>query len=255
MRTPALRAGWNGHVGGHGRLAESVPPHNSPTGSLRYFTQEVRMYVGRIVAIGKTQEDRLVAMYRVSSRSYPNRQARRIGDAIAVLPKPGFESDICENPHIAYNCLRLTGDYAVVGNGTHTDSITEKLETGMRMRDAILLPLYGRDYEHDAFGTPRIAGVVDRESRRCALGVIRRDAVLVREFALEPGEALYVATCEHNYPSEEFRDGDFHVTEPEEACDYVLGRGISSALEHPISAACAFEDQTGFSAAFKDAVH
>jgi len=62
------------------------------------------MYVGRIVAIGKTQEDRLVAVYRVSSRSYPNRQARRIGDAIAVLPKPGFESDIYENPYIAYNC-------------------------------------------------------------------------------------------------------------------------------------------------------
>jgi len=152
------------------------------------------------------------------------------------------------------NCLRLTGEYAVVGNGTHTDPITEKLETGMRMRDAILLSLYGRDYEHDAYDTPRIAGVVNRESRLGALGVIRKDAVLVREFELEPGVALYVATYEHNYPGEEFRDGNFQVTGPEDACDYVLARGVFSDLERPISAACAFEEQTGFSVAFKDAV-
>ena len=94
------------------------------------------MYVGRIVAIGKTGEDRLAAMYRVSARSYPNRQIRKIGQAIAVVPKEGFESDIHKNPYIAYNCLRLVGGYAVVGNGTHTDPIAEKLETGMRMRDA-----------------------------------------------------------------------------------------------------------------------
>jgi IMP cyclohydrolase len=212
------------------------------------------MYVGRIVAVGKARAGQLVAMYRVSSRSYPNRQARRIGDAIAVLPRPGFESDIYENPYIAYNCLRLVGDYAVVGNGTHTDSIAEKLDSGMRMRDAILLPLYGRDYEHDAYATPRIAGVVDRASRRCALGVIRRDAVLVREFEVEAGEALYVATYEHNTLSKDYRDGAFEVVTAEDACDYVLGKGVFSDFDHPISAACAFEEQTGFSVAFKDAV-
>jgi IMP cyclohydrolase len=211
------------------------------------------MYIGRIVALGKARTGGLVAMYRVSSRSYPNRQARRIGDAIAVLPKPGFESDICENPYIAYNCLRLAGEYAVVANGTHTDSIAEKLDTGMRMRDAILLPLHGWDYEHDAHDTPRIAAVVDRASRRCALGVIRRDAVLVREFELEPGEALCIATYEHNTPGENLRDGDFDVVSAEDGCDYVLGRGVFSSLERPITAACAFEGPMGFSVAFKDA--
>ena len=211
------------------------------------------MYVGRITAVGKTKEDRLVAMYRVSARAYPNRQTRRIGHAIAVVPKEGFESDIHRNPYIAYNCLRLVGDYAVVGNGTQTDPIAEKLETGMRMRDAIVLALYGLDYEHDEHDTPRIAAVVDRGSRLCALGIVRRDALLVREFDLEAGEALYVATYEHNDPSVEFRDRSFQVTSPEEACDYVIGRGVFSNLERPISAACAFEDGTGFSVAFKDA--
>ena len=93
------------------------------------------MYVGRSVAIGKTEEGRLEAMYRVSARSYPNRQTKRMGQAIAVVPKEGFESDIYKNPYIAYNCLRLVGDYAVVGNGTHTDPI-HCGETGNRYANA-----------------------------------------------------------------------------------------------------------------------
>jgi IMP cyclohydrolase len=213
------------------------------------------MYVGRIVAVGKTRAGQMVAMYRVSSRSYPNRQARRIGDTIAVLPKPGFESDIHGNPYIAYTCLRLVGNYAVVGNGSHTDSIAEKLDGGMRMRDAILLPLFGRDYEHDDYATPRIAGVVDTTSRHCALGVIRQDAVLVREFTLQPGEALYIATYEHNTLSEDYRDRQFEAASAVDGCDYVLGKGVFSAFERPITAACAFEGQTGFSVAFRDAEH
>jgi IMP cyclohydrolase len=211
------------------------------------------MYVGRIVAIGRTREDRLAAMYRVSSRSFPNRQARMVGDAVAVLPKEGFESDIYKNPYIAYTCLRLVGDHAVVANGMHTDSIAEKLEAGMRMRDAILLPLFGRDYEHDDYATPRIAAVVDKQSRQGALGVIRQDAVLVREFELNRGQALYVATYEHNSPSEVYCDGGFEVETAAQACAYVLGRGVFSDFERPITAACALEDQEGFSLAFRDA--
>ena len=210
------------------------------------------MYVGRIVAVGKNQEGQLVVMYRVSARAYPNRQARRIGDAIAIVPQEGFESDVYKNPYIAYNCLRLAGDCAIVGNGTHADPIAEKLETGLHMRDSLISVLYGMDYEHDQYGTSRIAAVANRKNRLCALGIVRQDALLVREFDLTAGEALYVATYEHNYPSEAFRDGDFQVASAEEACDYVIGRGVFANLERPISAACAFEDETGFSIAFKD---
>jgi IMP cyclohydrolase len=169
------------------------------------------------------------------------------------VPKEGFETDVYKNPYIAYNCLRLVGSCAVVGNGTHTDPIAEKLETGMSPRDAMISALWGLDYEHDQLGTPRIAAIVSKESRRCTLGIVRPDALLVREFDLEAGTALYIATYEHNYPSEEFRDGQFHVTSAEEACDYVIGKGVFSNLERPILAACAFEDETGFAAAFKDA--
>jgi len=115
-----------------------------------------------------------------------------MAQSIAVVPKEGFEFDIYKNPYIAYNCLRLIGDYSVVGNGSHTDPIAEKLETGMGIRDAIVLALCGLDYEHDEYETPRITAVVDIGSRLCALGIVRRDALVVREFDLEIGEALYL---------------------------------------------------------------
>jgi len=50
-----------------------------------------------------------------------------------------------------------------------------------RAREKWLAAMYGLDYEHDEYGTPRIAAVVDRGSRFCALGIVRRDALLVRE--------------------------------------------------------------------------
>lgn len=212
-----------------------------------------KMYVGRIVAIGKTKADQLVAMYRVSSRSFPNRQTRATGQTVAVIPKEGYEADIYKNPYIAYNCLRVVGDYAIVGNGSHTDPVTEKLETGMGMRDAIISVLYGMDYEHDSDNTPRITAVVDLKSKSSALGIIRQDALLVEIRDLAQGEVSYIATYEHNFPSKAFVDQNFQVTNAEEACDYILGQGVFANLEHPISAACAFETASGFSVMSKGA--
>ena len=211
------------------------------------------MYVGRIVAIGKTKAGQLVAMYRVSSRSFPNRQTKAIGQAVAIVPKEGCESNIYKNPYIAYNCLRVVGSrFAVVGNGTHVDPIAEKLETGMRMRDAVISVLYGIDYEHDHLNTPRIVGVVDKQSRQCALGIIRNDALFVQEMNIGNGEAFYMATYEHNFPSKDFCDVNFDVVTADEACDYILGKGVFLELERPISAACAIETEKDFLMGFKD---
>jgi IMP cyclohydrolase len=210
------------------------------------------MYVGRIVAIGKSHTDRLLVMYRVSSRSFPNRQARLVGTTISVIPKEGFEADGNNNPYIAYNCLRLIGSYAVVSNGTHTDPIAEKVKSGMRMRDAVISTLSGLDYEHDELGTPRITAIVDRETRLGVLGIVRTDALIVREFDLEMGEVLYLATYEQNYPDNEFRDVNVDVTSAEEACDYILGKGVFTSLERPILAACAIENASGYSIACKE---
>jgi len=176
----------------------------------------------------------------------------KIGDAIAIVPKEGFESDLKANPFISYNCLRLIDSYAVVSNGSQTDPVTEKLELGMNMRDALVTVLHAMDYEHDDYNTPRIAGIVDRTSRTGTLGIIRRDALLVKSFELNNGEAYYVATYEHDIPSDDFHDGSFHVNDADGACQYILGKGVFADLERPISSACAFETETGYSVGNKD---
>lgn len=211
------------------------------------------MYVGRIVSIGMTADSRLAAMYRVSSRSFPNREARILEKAIAVLPKPGFENDIYKNPYIAYNCLRLVGPYAVATNGSQTDPIAEKLEGGMSMRDALTTVMFGMDYEHDSYNTPRISAVVQKGSGKGCLGIVRHDALLIQEFDLEPGQAYYVATYEHNVPCVHYLDREFDAADAADACTYMLGRGVFAELERPITAACALETADGFETAAADA--
>ena len=112
------------------------------------------MYIGRIVAFGMTKENKVCAMYRVSSRSFPNRQAVENNGKIAIVPRAGAESDLAKNPYISYNCLRIAGEWAIATNGSQTDPITEKIAMGMPVRDAIALGLLAMDYEKDSRDTP-----------------------------------------------------------------------------------------------------
>ena len=130
------------------------------------------MYVGRIVVVGRYQGRSFVG-YRVSSRSFPNRRAAVRGSSILVSPLDS--SDLAKNPYIAYNCIRFCGDAAVVANGT-----------------ALSLTAYG--YERDELDTPRIAGAV--RGSRGWLGIAARDEIRTREFELQDGQALMVATYE-----------------------------------------------------------
>ena len=211
------------------------------------------MYVGRIVAVGRTKTGKMALMYRVSSRSFPNRQAKIIGGSVAIVPKEGSEADVRKNPYISYNCLRLAGNFAVVANGSQTDPIAEKLGSGMRMRDALVSVLFGLDYEHDDYKTPRIAAVIDPRAGTCAMGTVRADALLVKEFKPAAGEAYYLATYERNYPDEKFSDPAFDAADAGGACGYILGKGVFAAMEHPVSAVSAMEDYSSFSLAIKDA--
>jgi IMP cyclohydrolase len=210
------------------------------------------MYVGRIVAVGNTLDNKLTAMYRVSTRSFPNRQSVRIGETIAIVPREGFERDIFRNPYITYNCLRYSKRYAVVGNGTQTDPLIEKLADGMSVRDAMTSVLFGLDFEHDHLKTPRIAAVIDLETRLGTLGIIRSDALLIRSFKMNQGEAFYLATYNHDSPEERFKVNKFQVSSAEEACDFILGKGIFETLELPVSSACAIETDSNFSIACKN---
>ncbi len=212
------------------------------------------MYVGRIVAVGRNRDGRLGALYRVSSRSFPNREARKLGSATAILPRPGFEDDMQKNPFIAYNCLTTSDRFAVVSNGTHTDFLAMKLADGLSVRDAMVTVLQAMDYEHDALNTPRIAGVIDVIKETGYLGIVTRSSLHVRAFSLKPGTSHYIATYEHDTPSDRYRDDTFNAPTAEVACDYILSGGAYADLDKPVTAACALLGSSGqFETAEKNA--
>ena len=149
------------------------------------------MYVGRIAVVGQAGGRSFVA-YRVSSRSFPNRLAEVRKKSILVSPKD--PADLARNPYIAYNCIRVVDDVAVVANGTQADMILERIEDGQKPGDAIAISLVAYGYERDELDTPRIVGVVSRE--KCWLGIAKRDEFRVKEFTLAETQAFLVATYE-----------------------------------------------------------
>ena len=211
------------------------------------------MYLGRIVAAGMPAKGNPVAAYRVSSRSFPNRTANLVGETISIIPRKGFESDLSKNPYIAYNCVRLSGKTAVATNGSHTDPIIEKIMAGMNLRDAFTLSLLAMDYEHDTLDTPRIAAAVNAETNQGALGIVRKDAVLVQVFDLVPGKLFYLSTYGKNAPSMDQFDGEFDAMCGDCACNYVIGQGVFADFENPVCSAAAVWTGEGYHLAVKDA--
>ena len=196
------------------------------------------MYVGRIVAVGRTRAGRNAGLYRVSSRSFPNRQAVDTGGCLAIVPREGHEGDVHKNPYIAYNCLRLAGELAIVTNGSHTDPIAEKIASGVPARDALVSSLLALDYEKDDYNTPRIAGVVPREGERAWLAIIRRDALVVRELQLEAGRARWIATYEADDVSDA-QELPFDAADPYAAARAAIDGPGFDQLERPVTSAAA----------------
>ncbi len=204
------------------------------------------MYLGRIVSLGMTPSGRPFAAYRVSSRSFPNRTAVIHGETVSVIPRPGHESDLAKNPYIAYNCIRLCGSTALATNGSHTDPIIEKIAAGMSLRDAFTLSLLALDYEHDSLDTPRIAAAVDAASGIGMMGIIRKDAVLVRSFVPEPGKAFYLSTYEKNSPRKRNLEENFRAENAEDTVRHMIGGGVFAGFEHPVTGAAALWNGTAY---------
>lgn len=211
------------------------------------------MYIGRIVSVAQTEDGRLCAMYRVSSRSFPNRQAVLNNNKVSIIPMAGYETDIQKNPYISYNCLRniLDGEVAVLSNGSHTDPIAEKIINGMPTRDAIALTLMALDFEKDDYATPRIVAVVDKAEGSGWLGVVRSDGLEVRRMDLKPGRFFYVATYEENYISS-CHSGVFPAMSADEACNFILAGGVFSERTHPVTAVTAMASEEGFDIAIQN---
>ena len=206
------------------------------------------MYVGRIVAIGRNREGANVALYRVSSRSFPNRQAVDQNGRLAIIPREGHESDVHKNPYIAYNCLRIAGDWAVTSNGSHTDPIAEKIESGMPVRDAFVATLLALDYEKDDYNTPRIAGAVPSRGDAGWLGIVRHDALVVKEVPLVAGRAQWIATYEGN-DIRESQVSELDACDAEKAARFAVSGGDFAELTNPVTSAAAVAAGSDFALA------
>ncbi len=190
------------------------------------------MYLGRIVSAGVTEEGKPFIAYRVSSRSFPNRQAvERDSETIAIIPKEGFETDIFENTYIAYNCIKIVGDVGVISNGSQTDVIADKIRLGMNIKDALAYSLLTMDYEKDDYNTPRIAAVVKPTEDSCEayIGIVTDEKILVDK--INEGEAVYISTYECNNPETVKFDGETS----DDACKLIFDEGVFSEFEHPVT--------------------
>ena len=212
------------------------------------------MYIGRIVSVANTTDGRLCGLYRVSSRSFPNRRAVASSEKVSIVPKEGCEDDVRRNPYIAYNCVRIIcdGQVAVVSNGSQTDPIAEKIVLGVPIRDAIASSLLALDYEKDQYNTPRIVAAVDRRDENAGwLGIVRDNGLEVRRVYLEPGRFWYVATYEEVHVCGESA-GDFPVSTVEEGCEFILSGGVFAERTNPITAVAVMSTDDGFEVAVRD---
>ena len=122
----------------------------------------------------------------------------------------------------------------------------------MAPRDALAYVMLSMDYEHDSLDTPRITGVVTPDGKTGWLAIVRKDALLVKEIALQPGQAFYVCTYERNEPGINQIDIAFDAASADDCCDYILGKGVFADFERPVSAVCALANADGtFSTATK----
>lgn len=198
------------------------------------------MYVGRFVIVGPG-----VGAYRVSSRSFPNREVIERDGALTVVPTA--EAAETDNPYVSYNCVRRTDRGAVIGNGSHVDPIAEKLTLGYPARDALALSLLALDFEKDDYDTPRIAGVLGRTGETASdgrgesfVGIVRRDGLVVERVT----EPTLVATYEKDTPE----PTEFDAEDAETAARSVYDR----EFEHPVCAAAIAREGDGFEVAIEN---
>ncbi|MFB6200510.1 MAG: IMP cyclohydrolase [Halorhabdus sp.] len=183
------------------------------------------MYVGRFVVVAPN-----VGAYRVSSRSFPNREAVDRDGTITVGPTA--DAPETDNPYISYNAVRLTDRGAVIGNGSHVDPIAEKLALGTPARDALTDPLQALDFEKDDYDTPRIAGIVGVDpddptagEAGAAIGIVRRDALLVEAV----DEPTLVATYERDAPTAFDLDSDDAAGAARDVYDHEFEHAVCAA--------------------------
>ncbi|WP_298522428.1 IMP cyclohydrolase [uncultured Methanobrevibacter sp.] len=198
------------------------------------------MYTGRILSTGMNNDGKPFVAYRVSSRSFPNRQCLKYESCAAIVPKEGFEKDIYKNAYIAYNSICIVNDVAIVSNGSQTDVIADKIGVGMNIRDAIAYSLLTMDYEKDDYNTPRIAAAVTSSSKEdeyeCYIGIVNDKKILVEHVPF--GKAAFIST----YGSQEPDLVEFEAQTATDSAKFIFDEGTFANYEKPVTSCAAVFD-------------
>ncbi len=210
------------------------------------------MYVGRIVGVGRNQNGKLTAAYRISSRSFPNRSAKKTGNSVNIVVQPGTADAMSDSPYIAYECMIWNERFAIVSNGTHTRPVYERLKAGNSPRDAIVGVLVGLDREFDQHDTPRICGLIDLAEDSLWLGSITANSLAVAPVEVADGQMAYITTYEFPLPQAGQTDIKFNVTDADETCRHVIAGSVFAGFEKPICAASCVGTASGFETAVLD---
>lgn len=198
------------------------------------------MYTGRILSTGMNTDGKPFVAYRVSSRSFPNRQCLKFENRASVVPKEGFEKDVFESIYISYNSIRIERDMAIVSNGSQTDVIADKIALGMNIKDALAYSLLTMDYEKDDYNTPRIAAVVtsttEKEKYECYIGIVNDKKLLVEQIPY--GEAAFIST----YGSQVHDLVDFEAKDATSSAKFIFDEGTFANYEKPVTSCAAVFD-------------
>ena len=198
------------------------------------------MYTGRILSTGMNTDGKPFVAYRVSSRSFPNRQCLKFDGRAAIVPKEGFEKDVFESIYISYNCIRIERDMAIVSNGSQTDVIADKIGVGMNLRDAIAYSLLTMDYEKDDYNTPRIAAVVtstdNEDEYESYIGIVNDKKILVEQVPY--GKAAFISTYGSQVPDLV----DFEAKDATSSAKFIFDEGTFANYEKPVTSCAAVFD-------------
>ncbi|WP_405290432.1 IMP cyclohydrolase [Methanobrevibacter sp.] len=198
------------------------------------------MYTGRILSTGMNTDGKPFVAYRVSSRSFPNRQCLKFDGRAAIVPKEGFEKDVFESIYISYNCIRIERDMAIVSNGSQTDVIADKIALGMNIKDALAYSLLTMDYEKDDYNTPRIAAVVtstdNEDEYESYIGIVNDKKILVEQVPY--GKAAFISTYGSQVPDLV----DFEAKDATSSAKFIFDEGTFADYEKPVTSCAAVFD-------------
>lgn len=201
------------------------------------------MYVGRIVGAGRTFSGQLAVGYRISSRSFPNREMRKTAEGVEVVAREGTADAVSDSPYIKYESILANETCVVASNGSHTLPIFRKLSAGQPARDALANVLLGMDREFDSLDTPRIAAVVDRRTGSVYLASVTKSDLSVVRVDPQPGQFYLVATYGYDLPMRAPVDVLDGISSAEGLCRFLMSGAGFRDFDLPVSSAAAIVPQ------------